>query len=134
MLILNPRHVTFASTTWPDVTAVAINRETTRLALDHTDHGPHPTFAEAPQQRTTIELTMDLPRGDLNAPAPGDQGTLTLITSPSASDAQRRKLTCTAVVTKSHHDLSLKRGATRTITLVALSTNGATDPITITDA
>jgi hypothetical protein len=134
MLILNPRQVTFASTTFTDVTSVAINRDTTRLALNHTDHGPHPTFADAPEQRTTIELTMDLPRGDLNAPTPGAQGTLTLTTSPTASDAQRRTLTATAVVTKVEHHVTLNRGATRTITLIALSPNGSTDPITITDA
>jgi hypothetical protein len=134
MLLLNPRQVSFASTTWHDVTAVAINRDTTRLALDHGDHGPHPTFADAPQQRTTIEVTMGLPRSDLHAPTPGDQGTLTLTTSPTSSDAERRKLTAPADVIKVEHKVSLTRGSTRTITLIALSSNGAADPITITDA
>lgn len=133
MLILNPTHVTFAGTQWPDVTAVVIDRDAIRAAISYGDHGPHPTFADVPEQRTTLEVTMDLPRGDLSTARPGDQGTLTLYTSPTSSDAQRRKLTATGVVTNVQHKVGDK-SATRTITLVALSTDGATDPISLTDA
>jgi hypothetical protein len=134
MLILNPRQATFAGAPWPNTTLVAIDRRSTRLALAWSDNGPHPTFADAPEQQTLIQVVMDVEREDLDAPRPGDQGTLTFVTSPTASDASRRRLTTTAVITNVTHELSLKRGSIRTISLIALSPDGSDDPITISDA
>jgi hypothetical protein len=48
------------------------------------------------------------------------------------TDARRRRVRCTAVVESVTHDLAPSR-ATRTITLTAVSTDGDTDPLTITD-
>ena len=134
MLILNPRQATFAGTPWPNITLIAIDRKSTRLALAWSDNGPHPTFADAPEQQTLIQVVMDVEREDLGAPRPGDQGELTFVTSPTASDASRRRLTTTAVVTNVTNELSLKRGSIRTISLIALSPDGADDPIAISDA
>jgi hypothetical protein len=134
MLILNPREVSFANDTWPNVTLVAIDRTSTRLAVNWTDNGPHPTFADAPEQRVDVQVVMDVEREDVDVPRPGEQGTLTLVTSPTASDAARRQVSMTAVVTGVSHELSLKRGATRTVDLIALSSDGATDPVTVADA
>jgi hypothetical protein len=130
MLILNPRRVTFAGTQWNDVTLVAIDRAATRLAVGYSDNGPHPTFADAPEQRTTVRVVMDASSG-LVAPRPGDAGTLSLTTSPTASDAAAQTLTASCVVTRVSHELGLKHTPTRTIEFIALSTNGAADPITI---
>lgn len=134
MLILNPREVTFGGATWPNVTHIAIDRSSTRLAIDWSDNGPHPTFADAPEHRVDIKIVMDIDQGDLNGPKPGDQAALTFITSPTTTDASRRRISSTAVVTAIEHEVSQKRGSIRTLTLVALSTDGAADPITITDA
>ena len=129
MLILNPRQVTFAGSPWNDVTLIALDRTAARLVIDHSDHGPHPTLADAPQQRTTLRVVMDLP--GLDAPTPGDTGTLTFTTSPTASDASAQTLSATCVVTGVTHEIAFKRPPTRTIELIALSSDGAADPITL---
>jgi hypothetical protein len=134
MLILNPRQLLFSNQPWPNVTAVSVDRKTTRLALNWSDAGPHPTFADAPEQEITITVQMELDREDLDTPRPGQSGTLTFITSPTSSDANRRQFSTTAVITNITHDLSQRKAPTRTITLLALSQDGATDPITIADA
>ena len=131
MLILNPRQVTFAGTPWHDVTLIALDRQATRLVVEHSDLGPHPTFADAPQQRTTLKVVADL-HTSLAAPSPGDMGLLTFTTSPTASDASAQTLSAACVVTSITHELNLKRPPTRTIELIAISEDGATNPITIT--
>jgi hypothetical protein len=134
MLILNPRQATFGSVPWPNITLIAIDRRSTRLAIAWSDNGPHPTFADAPEQQTLVQVLMDVEREDIDAPRPGDQGELTFTASPTATDASRRRVSMTAVITNVTHELSLKRGSIRTVSLIAISTNGAADPITITDA
>ncbi len=134
MLLLNPRRVTFAASVWEDVALVAIDRAAARLALDWGDLGPHPVFADVPEQRVTIRVVQHVARGDPDGPRPGDEGQLVLHTSPAASDAGRRRLTARAVVTEVTHELSLRRATTRTITLVAVSETGADDPIAVTPA
>lgn len=133
MLILNPRLVKFGSTTWPDVSLVAIERDARRLALEWSDNGPHPVFADAPEQRLTIRIIQDAATGDIDTPRPGEQQTLTLYTAPTGADARRRKITATCVITSVSYDLSLTRGTQRRTTLTALSTDGSADPITVSD-
>jgi hypothetical protein len=134
MLILNPRQVTFANENLPNVTLIAIDRTSTRLAVSWTDNGPHPTFADAPEQQVDIKVVMDVESEDVDVPRPGELATLTFVTSPTASDASRRHVSMTAVVIGVSHELSLKRGAVRTVDLIAISTDGAADPISVTDA
>ena len=62
MLILNPRHVRFGPDLWPDVSLVAIEREAARLALEWSDLGPHPVFADAPEQQLTIRIVQEVAR------------------------------------------------------------------------
>ena len=133
MLILNPRTVTFGESTWHAVTAVAIDRAPQRTALEWSDEGPYPVLADVPEQLVTIKVVQDIAAGDFSTPRPGDQADLTLHTSPHATDAGRLKLTTTAVILRVEHDLTRKT-TTRTITLAAISEDGAADPITITDA
>jgi hypothetical protein len=133
MLILNPREVTFGAAAWPNVTLLSIDRTATRLALNWSDSGPHPTFADAPEQRTDIKVLIEVDRDEGTTPRPGDQATLSFVTSPTASDATRRCVSTAAVVTAVNHELSLKRGAIRTIDLVAISPDGTTDPLSIQD-
>ena len=133
MLILNPRQVTFNSTTWPDVTLVSIDRTATRLALDWSDDGPHPTFADVPEQRIDVKVVADLSGSSVTPPIPGDEGELSFVTSPTASDGSRRRVTMTCIITGVSHEVSLKRPGVRTIDLVAISTDGHTDPVATTE-
>lgn len=133
MLVLNPRLVRFGSRTWPGVSLVAIERRAARLAIEWSDMGPHPVFADAPEQRLTIRIIQDVAGDEIDAPTPGEQAVLVFYTAPTGADARRRKVSITAVITGVTYDLSLSRGTQRRTSLVAVSADGAADPIAITD-
>src|SRR5688572_50733 len=133
MLLLNPPLVRFGPHTWTDVTLLAVDRTSTRLAEDWSDSGPHPVFADAPEQHTQIRAVRTPLRDDLAAHKPGHQAALTFHTSPTSSDADRRLVTISAaVITSITHHLTTAKSAQQTITLTALSPTGAADPITTT--
>ncbi|MCC6678794.1 MAG: hypothetical protein IT436_16805 [Phycisphaerales bacterium] len=134
MLVLNPRVVKFGSVVWDGVLSVAIDRLANRKTIGWTDAGPHATFADIPEQRIEVRITQELTREDLAGPIPGQQAELVLYTSPTSSEAGRRKVSLQAVVVQVSHELSLKKGAVRMIELVAVSATGAGDPVTISDA
>jgi hypothetical protein len=133
MLLLNPRTVRFGQATWENISAAIIDRAPHKTIEEWSDSGPYATFADCPEQRTRITILQELNSEDVTAPRPGDSATLTLYTSPGA-DRGRKKVSCAAVVLAVIHELSLKKGALRTIQLAAISPDGSTDPITLTDA
>lgn len=134
MLVLNPRVVKFGPAVWDGVLAVAIDRLANRRVIEWSDAGPHAVFADVPEQRIEVKVTQELAREDLAGPVPGQQGELVLHTSPTATDAARRKVSVQAVVVQVGHELSLKKGALRTIELVAVSATGSADPVVISEA
>lgn len=133
MLILNPAQVTFGTATWSDVAAVSIERRPHREVVEWSDAGPHAVMADVPEQRVDITVVQALSRDDLATPRPSEQAVLTVQVSPTASDAGRKKIVATCVIVRVEHDVIGKRGATRTIRLVAISSDGVADPITVTD-
>ena len=134
MLLLNPRTVRFGSAIWDNIAAIAIDRAAHKTIEDWSEGGPYATLADVPEQKVRITIAQDLARDDISAPRPGDAATLTFYTAPALADSGRKKVSTTAVVLSVQHELSLKKGAIRTITLAAVSADGAADPITITDA
>ena len=134
MLLLNPQSVTFGAATWDGVTSVSIDRATTREAIEWSDCGPHIVFADCPEQRITIKVIREVTRDDLGSPHPGDAAEAVFHTSPTSATAGRTRIRADCVITAVTHEISQKKGALQTITLTALSPNGATDPITIEDA
>ena len=134
MLLLNPQSVKFGSAVWSDVTAVLVDRAPEREVVEWSDSGPHAVFADVPEQRVSVRVTRRLIRDAAAAPRPGDSAELDVYTSPSAGDALRQRLRATCVVTGVSHELSAQRGAIQTIMLIAISSDGATDPIVVEDA
>lgn len=133
MLVLNPRLVKFGPSTWENVVSVAIDRAAHKQVIEWSDAGPHAVMADVPEQRVTIKVMQELLREDIAAPRPGEQAELIVFISP-AGDSARRKVAMQAVVLHVTHELSLKKGAVRTVELAAVSSAGSVDPITITDA
>lgn len=134
-MMLTPTTVTFGSLTLDAIAAVTVDRLAVREAVEFGDLGPHVAFADIPEQRTLVTLTRRLDRPDLTALRPGDQAELTLTAAAGASDAARTRLTATCVVHTVRHQLNTttpKPTALQTITLLAISPNGASDPITLT--
>lgn len=130
MLLVNPRRVTFAGVLWDDVAAIIIDRAAKRAAVEWSDFGPHPVFADVPEQQVTIRVLQHVARDDVGLPRPGDEGVLTFHTSPAGADMPRTRVSAACVALDVTHELSLRNGALRTIKLVALSPDGAADPIT----
>ncbi|MBM4108995.1 MAG: hypothetical protein FJ255_09355 [Phycisphaerae bacterium] len=134
MLLLNPRRVRFGSEAWEDVTAMVIDRRAARTVLEWSDEGPHAVLADVPRQRVGIRVVQQVAREDVSSPRPGDEALLVAYTSPAGSEGGRRRVSCFAVVVGVSHELSLSRGAVRTVELVAVSASGGADPIVVEDA
>ena len=139
MLVLNPADVRFTDSagpqTWQDVDHIAIERSAEREFVEWTEDGPHPTFADAAEQRVTLRITQQLAGDDLDALEPGQQGTLAFETGRNISNADRKAVTLTAVVTSIKYAVETKdsprRRSTRTVDLVAVSSSGSADPVSV---
>jgi hypothetical protein len=131
MLILNPDRVRFQGQTWPEVRAVAVDRAAEKLIEERGDLGPYLIFSDVAEARVTIRVSQTLGTSDMLAPLPGDAGVLEWWTSPNASQAQRVRIQCDAVVTDVRHEVGSGngRGASRTISLLAISIDGKVDPL-----
>lgn len=141
MLILQPRLVRFGPTVLENVSAVAIARSALQAVVEWGDGGPHAVFADVPRQKLTITVRQTLAAGDPADLVPGSSGAFILCTAPAESDAGRRKLSASVVLLSAESDLrpAEPRGpaaglGVRTLTFVALSPDGAADPLTVTDA
>lgn len=135
MLIINPARVTLGPHTFTDVESVAINRIATRTVIEIGDSGPHAVFADVPEQRTTITITRRLATADALDLAPGDTLSLGVEFSKEATDAGRTRVQASCVLLENRHELGLATGgagrprAMQLLSLVALSSDGAADPI-----
>ncbi len=139
MLILNPGIVTFGARTLGDVVMLTVDRSAHRRVEEWSDAGPYAVFADVPEQRVRVRVVQELSREDVGGASPGEAGTLTFRTSPASAESGRRKAAASAVVVGVTHEI-VSRGsaggrptARRIIELIAVSPDGAADPITLTD-
>lgn len=134
MLIVNPSSVVLGSEALDNVESVGVERHAEKLVVEWTDAGPHAAFADVPQQRVTARIVQALTGETLDGPRPGQALTLSLVTAAVGGEIGRRRLSASGVVTGCRVDAQrTARGgsAQRTIDLVLVSVDGATDPITI---
>lgn len=132
MLILNPRRVTFGPATWSHVESVAIERTGEKTIAQWSDDGPHVVLADVPEQRVTVKVGQALQGEDISAPVPGDEALLSFETAANSSAADRTTVSLTAVVTGVSYGVTRKSGTARTIELLAVSSDGSSDPVTVT--
>jgi len=136
MLALRPNSVTLDSLPLEHVAHIIIDRAAESLIEEWDDTGPHAAFVDVAQQRTTIKVTHTVETGALAGfavpapPALGASVTLTFETALAGGDGARRRITASAVVTALKHDVTASL-TTRTITLIAASASGTSDPIAI---
>lgn len=135
MLILNPAKLSLLGLEYGSIESVKVNQLAHREVVEWSDAGPHAVFADIPECRVEIEISQRLESGtadqSLDGPKPGQLGAFEVITSPNASQARRRKLSAQCVIKSVRNEAGPR--AKRTITLIALSSDGSTDPITTTD-
>jgi hypothetical protein len=133
MLLLHPTHITLDTTPLPAVTAVAISHKAKSLLTDFTDNGPHPSFADVAQLLTTLTITRHLSEPDDAGAAlyPGDQLDLAFTAQRTPDAPHALRYTARIVLTAVESALSETKALAQTITAVAVSTNGSSDPLTI---
>lgn len=129
MLIIRPRGVRFDGSPWTEVSSIALDRGPARAVVEWGDLGPHPTLADVPEVRTTVRIVRRLLRDEPDGVRPGDAGELVFEAAPAGGAAQRRRWTIACVVMRTNTEVDDRRGAQRTIELVAVSTDGAADPV-----
>ena len=132
--MLNPRAVRFGETVWEDVSAVVVDRQARRTVTEWSDLGPQVVLVDAPEQLVTVRVVQQVARDDIGTPVPGDSGELTFATAPTGGDTPRRRVVAQCVVTDVTHELSIRNGAVRTVKLVAVSSDGVADPVSVEDA
>jgi len=127
MLLLWPQNVTFAALPLRPVIALAINRTPARELVGYTDQGPAPTFADVPEVRTELKLTIDARTGDTLALTPGDSGLLTCTLRPGTSDAAPTSISTQATLLSITYDLQnpAKLRAICNITFLATNPDAA---------
>jgi hypothetical protein len=138
MLILNPQHVVFGSVVLEKVSLVAVERVGARVIVEWGDGGPHVQFADVVEQRVNVRVVQEVDVV-VDAPRPGDLGTLSFVASMSGADAGRRRVSATAVVTGVGYEVGRGAGgamprAHRVLNFVLVSSNGAADPVVVTEA
>lgn len=131
MLFIDPRRVAFAGAAWDGVSSVAIERRASKTVLEWDGAGPHAVLADVPEQRVTVRVVREVGGDDAGVPAPGEAGTLVFESGPNAGDVARRRVTVSCVVVSVGYAVSARRGATRTVELVGVSSGGAVDPVAV---
>ncbi len=135
MLILNPPKLTLLAIDYSNIDSVKVDRLAHKETIEWSDSGPHAVFADIPETRVEISIVqrMEAPSDQaIDAPKPGQAGALEVITSPNASQARRKKLTAQVVIRSVRTEVS-PTSARRTISLIAISPDGSTDPVGLID-
>ena len=135
-LWMHPNEATLAGMALGSVRAVYVDRRTARSALEWSDAGPEVVFADAPEQRVDVTIVREADGAGLGfapALAPGATGLLSFVASPNGSDANRVRVEANVVVLSVEHALRLERASQQTVRCVAVSADGAQDPVTETE-
>lgn len=129
MVWINPSAVTFGGEAIDHAESVSIDREAVRAVEEYSDDGPHVVFADVPAQRVRVRLVRRLTGAGLGGFVPGDLGALRFRASANAGDGGSTVTVAQAVVRSVTHALSRSGEARQTIEFVAVSSDGATDPV-----
>ena len=131
MLVLNPRQVEFDGNTWGNVSSVSISRWAETLIAEWSDDGPHAVLADVPEQRVSVEVVQSLLGEDMDEPKPGTMGSLSFETGATSTASATKTVSMTAVVERVWYEVSVSRGSSRRVRLLAISSNGSADPVSV---
>ena len=129
MLWIDPDNVTLGDAPLPGVSAITIDRRAERAITEWTDFGPHPTFADVPEQRIAIRIVRTIAPGETVTIRPGDALALAFRVGASLGASGAKTITASVVIVGVTHAADPKRGMAQTIECIALSSTGAADPI-----
>lgn len=129
---LNTSEVVLLGEALAGVRSVVVDRSTTRAAVEWSDAGAEVVFADSAERRVDVTIVRE---GEVasgafaTAPALGAMGELSFVASPNGSDANRVRVEATVVVLDVTHALVRAGGARQTIKCIAVSDDGASEPV-----
>jgi hypothetical protein len=129
---LRPTSVSLGTTALHSIESISIDRVALGLVEEWSDLGPYQVFADVARERITCRIVRTLSLDDatrFSSPMPGEQHTLSFRIAPSASDAGRTQIDIPIVIRSVEHDPHPTRGTRVAITAIAISSDGATDPV-----
>ena len=129
MIWLDPERVTLSGSPLAGVVSITVDRRASRFVEAYSDAGPHVVFADAPERRVGVRITRRVDQGGAGAHRPGDAAALAFRVGPSASDARVREVAVSVVIEAVENRVDRKGGATQVIACVAVSSDGASDPV-----
>ncbi len=95
------------------------------------DFGPHAVFADVPRRRTVVRIERTPASGEAAPARPGDLVSLGFRAAASGGGAGGEAVSATVVVRSVSLRLDATRGPAQVIECVAVSVDGAADPLTI---
>jgi hypothetical protein len=129
MIVLRPDEVRFGSTVWEGVSRVTVDRLSSQTLDEWGELGNHLVFVDVARQRVVIRVSQEIESDDFEEPVPGELEELVFVGS-SGGDAVRRKVRADVVVESVLNRVS-DFGSTRVITMIAVSSDGVEDPISV---
>lgn len=129
MLVFRPASVRFGNDVWDEVLRVAVESSSVEMAEEWDDEGPHLMYVDSVRRRTGVRVIQDLDGDDLLDPEIGDEATLR-VEVDRGNDSGARAVSCQAMVQSVSYSFSGSRSS-REIRLVAVSTRGDVEPVSV---
>ncbi|MFI4872750.1 MAG: hypothetical protein ACIARQ_13125 [Phycisphaerales bacterium JB061] len=130
MLVLSPESVEFEGESWPAVELISIDRTSKREVVEVGDAGPQVVFVDVPERRVNVRVVRRIERSELDSVRPGDAGELSFRAGFGRTDAGWSEVSLDAVVTRVTHEFE-RGGVKRVVVMVAVSSDGVTDPVRV---
>lgn len=130
MLVMRPAVVMFGSIRWDGVTRVAVETSSAEMTQDWDESGPNLVFADSTRRVTNVQVFQDIDGDDVSAPDAGEESVL-VVEVGSGNDAGRRTISIGVVVVSVSYSFSGSR-STRLVQMVAVSSAGDVDPVSVT--
>ncbi len=130
MLVLSPESVEFEGESWPAVELISIDRTSKREVVEVGDAGPQVVFVDVPERRVNVRVVRRIERSELDSVRPGDAGELSFRAGFGQTDAGWSEVSLDAVVTRVTHEFE-RGGVKRVVVMVAVSSDGVTDPVRV---
>ncbi|MGV6814162.1 MAG: hypothetical protein ACWA5W_04020 [Phycisphaerales bacterium] len=129
MIVLRPDEVKFGNSVWSGVARVTVDRVSVETVDAWDDLGPNLVFVDVARQRVVVRVMQEIEGDEFGGATPGEQGLFSFVGS-TGSDAGHRQVSCQAVVESVMNKVS-DYGSSRVITLVAVSSDGSVDPVSV---
>ena len=129
MLVIRPGVVKFGGIEWDGVVRVAIESSSAEMVEQWDDEGPNLMFADSTRRKTSVSVFQEVEGDDLFLPDPGTESVL-VVEVDRGNDADAKVISMKTVVQGVSYSFSGSR-STRLIRLVAVSTQGNIDPVSV---